>query len=103
MRLIDADAFTNVLKKEKKYMRLLMSKETALIDVLSTVIDDLEGTGLDGYKNAPTVDAIEVIRCKDCVYYNVPNGMTDWCDVWGNIAREDDFCSYAERIEDETG
>ena len=49
------------------------------------------------------IDAVEVIRCKDCVYYNVPNGMTDWCDVWGNIAREDDFCSYAERIEDETG
>jgi len=57
MRLIDADAFTNVLRKDKKYMRLLMSKETALVDVLSTVIDDLEGTGLDGYKNAPTVSA----------------------------------------------
>ena len=57
MRLIDADAFTNVLKNDKKYLRLLLLKETAPIDVLSTVIDDLEGTGLDGYKNAPTVSA----------------------------------------------
>lgn len=66
MRPIDADAFANVLRKDKKYMRLLMSKETTLIDVLSTVIDDLEGTGLDGYKNAPTVSAEpEWIPCSE--------------------------------------
>ena len=57
MRTIDANAFANVLRNDKKYMRLLMSKETAPVDVLSTVIVDLEGTGLDGYKNAPTVSA----------------------------------------------
>ena len=55
----------------------------------------------------PDVDAVEVVRCKDCKH-NVANkeydplDVTDYtdivCDYWmndGNLA--DDFCSYGER------
>lgn len=44
----------------------------------------------------PTVDAVEVVRCKDC---------TEWdeneceCSHWYGF-RENDFCSYGERKED---
>jgi len=46
--------------------------------------------------NAPTVDAVPVIRCKDCKAYN---GMK--CVRNNMIAvRADDFCSRAERKEE---
>ena len=49
--------------------------------------------------NAPTVDAVEVVRCKDCKHYNLyrlecHNG---WMNGWVGI---DGFCSYGERRTD---
>lgn len=61
--------------------------------------------------NAPTVDAVPIVRCKDCVYCKRYN------DVWYLPKRdellctlhvanyhttENDFCSWGERKEDET-
>ena len=44
----------------------------------------------------PAADVVEVVRCKDCKYYE-PNG------VCANInflsVNPNDFCSYAERTE----
>ena len=49
---------------------------------------------------APTVDAVEVVRCKDCKYY-----CNGWhCNLYLNVSHEtkpDDFCSYGERREGE--
>ena len=57
-------------------------------------------------KNAPTVDAVEVVRCKDCKYLmhsaiykkhfctNI-YGLRDIC------ISKNDFCSYGERREGE--
>lgn len=56
-RLIDADAFAVALKRisEKQgYSELYMNVD----DVLSAVIDDLQGKALYGYENCPTVEAI---------------------------------------------
>jgi len=41
------------------------------------------------------VDAVEVVRCKDCHWYDKPtcNHPTDGM----NTTAEDDFCSYGER------
>ena len=51
---------------------------------------------------APTVDAVEVVRCKDCKYWQDNNGgyPNDECR-WGNgeTPDPDDFCSYGERKE----
>ena len=51
--------------------------------------------------NAPTVDAVEVVRCKDCKHYWLPQGFCthDRHDhqtsaVW---QEDDDFCSYGEK------
>jgi hypothetical protein len=57
---------------------------------------------------APTVDAVEVVRCKDCKHYrNHPNGLcylhTEPFDnkqgYKGDAVcvEQDDFCSYGER------
>lgn len=55
-------------------------------------------------QNAPTVDAVEVVRCKDCKnrYYNHFQGefcCEAWADGYDTIVCEDGFCSYGERKE----
>ena len=50
----------------------------------------------------PTVDAVEVVRCKDCKHL----GFKGLCDSVCNrkmvgIVKPDDFCSYGERREGE--
>ena len=63
-------------------------------------------------KDAPTVDAVEVVRCKDCKHWHEETG---WCDHHSNFIdekceachpwesndwkmfNENDFCSDGER------
>ena len=52
----------------------------------------------------PTVEAVEVVRCRDCVHYNFgvclkiySDGAVNQC-AW-QARNEDDFCSYGERKE----
>ena len=45
------------------------------------------------------VDAVEVVRCKDCKKGHpelAPNGGV-WCAKWNHIFCDDGFCSYGER------
>ena len=62
---------------------------------------------LDTISEAPTVDAVEVVRCKDCCHYRK---ATDWdgesyyaCHKRAAVLimqmNKDDFCSYGERKE----
>lgn len=56
----------------------------------------------------PIVDAVPVVRCKDCKHYrNHPNGLCfAWTEPYDNgrgykgeahCVEPDDFCSYGER------
>ena len=47
------------------------------------------------------VDAVEVVRCGDCIHM-VRIGNAYYCKVWGgyNGCGIDGFCSYGERRED---
>lgn len=89
MRLIDAYA---LIKEFEGYM--LDPKE--LRDAICTIND------------APTVDAVPVVRCKDCKYYREDG---DCWHEWDNDGRiyyqsvinepnPDDYCSWAERKEE---
>ena len=47
-------------------------------------------------KKTPTVDAVEVVRCKDCKH----NPKEEWfgCPMVSSHKRgDDDYCSYGER------
>ena len=49
----------------------------------------------------PTVDAVSVVRCKDCEYYS--KGMPDEptiCELTMCGANDEGFCAWAERRED---
>lgn len=56
--------------------------------------------------DCPSIDAVPVVRCKDCKYYEVDTGHTNgvMCLKHGHkwtIPKPDDFCSYAkEKIYD---
>ena len=48
----------------------------------------------------PTVDAVEVVRCKDCKHYElIPMGGRPMCTKFLGLTlpKEEDFCSYGER------
>ena len=50
--------------------------------------------------NAPTIDAVPVVRCQDCQHFNAPSyprNTCGTCNVWDEYAKPDDYCSYAER------
>jgi len=53
----------------------------------------------------PGVDAVEVVRCKDCIHAFVRYGENEcYCghpDGLNDRLRPDDFCSYGERREGE--
>lgn len=47
----------------------------------------------------PAVDAVEVVRCKDCKYYHTHSQIPGMC-YYGTEMRhmhDDDFCSKGER------
>ena len=86
MRLIDADALRDKLQEE--------------IDKAIPPFDDVIGSIRCGVRLArnivedePTVDAVPVIRCKDCMYWR---GNGKYCE-YDMSGLEDDYCSWAER------
>ena len=65
---------------------------------------DLVGAMVD---EIPAVDAVEVVRCKDCVNMGkrppLPKGYREdcgWCMLHGRVALPEDYCSNGERMED---
>lgn len=78
MRLIDAD---DVLRKMESTMDM---QDLYLPIHFKEVIDEV-----------PTVDAVEVVRCKDCKLFV---SDMEWCEADDEHRAEPDaFCSWAER------
>ena len=58
-------------------------------------------------ETAQTIDAVEVVRCRDCKYYYDYGVNRDYCchrskcrkQVFDFKFKADDFCSYGERKE----
>ena len=48
---------------------------------------------------APTVDAVEVVRCRDCKYLMFSDCYGECSKGYLGIVRPDDFCSRGERKE----
>ena len=96
MRLIDADAYSAEMKQRQEACKEWLS---GLAD--SELQNQAIGT-LNAFVEAkltidsmPTVDAVPVIRCKDCKWY-YRGGAT--CMFWdgANSMCGDDYCSRAE-------
>ena len=83
MRLIDTDALIALIKKR--------IKNSMIIGWICSIIRD-----------APTIDAVPVVRCKDCKWFADNNGG-EWYGCYmfhvvritpEDAPKPDDFCSY---------
>lgn len=83
MRLIDYE------KARKDVLNILRGKVTTVTAVLvSTAM------------KASTVDAVEVVRCKDCKHRKEKICFNPCYGMWVGVELKDnDFCSYGERKE----
>lgn len=75
-------------EKLKDDIAVLLERNDKLIDEwLANCIDDV-------INEQPTVDAVEVIRCKDCKYKQ--GSACEYSAVW---VRPNGFCQWGERKE----
>lgn len=89
----------------------LISRQ-AILDML----EDINNHIIDGYgykhdwcvewvKGLPSIDAVQVIRCKDCEYWDTswkPTRAKEgeyWCSAHDIYMGAEDYCSMAERKE----
>lgn len=75
-RLIDADVFV---------------ENIASIADLRTLSTKAIGEALD---KTPTVDAVPVVLCKDCIRYLQQDEVWGRCTITPYLLRKKDFCSY---------
>lgn len=89
----------------------LLRNIEADIDISVTGVRNMESVKcclqniLDDVKESPVVDAVEVIRCKDCKHSEPWYADKCRCFMWsesGIDVYEDGYCNYAERKEHET-
>ena len=99
--LIDANAFLAYIEKQYCKPCKANGQDYHEIRCRACWVDDMQ-CELDGI---PTVDAVEVIRCRDCQWY-APNHDGSWIGCAFDTRnpddepKPDDFCSYGERRND---
>ena len=87
-----------------------MANEKRLIDA-NALIEEANAEGAYGYvdafqiANASTVDAVEVVRCRDCKHWHKETLFCDYT-LYGEAQERvnwyaNDFCSYGERKDNE--
>lgn len=90
MRLIDADALTE----------LIATNVYPLCDAFNSRDYGMFWTG--GIEKAinemPTIDAVEVVRCKDCKYRYMSD-LKVWECTFGLMIIPNGFCNYGEEAE----
>ena len=72
----------------------------ALIDTLDTSDEDIVFKAI--LEDAPTIDAVPVVRCRDCKFAHMTyGGECKYCDVWESeeslYLDGDFFCAFGER------
>lgn len=88
MRLIDADTLLPMMKYATTDSEIGVFPIKIGFNTITKVIDDV-----------PTVDAVPVIRCKDCKFWG-EDGYRNGCKYATCIMMEYDYCSMAERKEE---
>lgn len=87
MRLIDADALRKDVEKDRDASDMPKMWYQGVEYAINHII------------HAPTVDAVEVVRCKDCKWYENDGYHTN-CQIMRFCVEAEDYCSRGERRED---
>ena len=82
MRLIDADAL------ERSFRDVMAPDVPTYLNVITGMI-----------KAMPTVGVEQVVRCKNCRYYDDFGNGLGWCEYSGleHGSRDDLYCAFGER------
>lgn len=89
MRLIDAEELNRLFNEQ-------IEQGVGVIGAFDAFYDALQDT--------PTVDAVPVVRCKECKWF-ADNNDGDWFGCWlfqaiqiipEDTPKPDDYCSYGE-------
>lgn len=94
MRLIDADQMA--VDESEAYM----SAQVQITDDLKWLVNFAAHSKIQRLiADTPTVDAVPVVRCKDCIYTRKLYGrlVCKYGTCSGCILREDFFCANGER------
>lgn len=109
MRLIDADAFENYvydewIKNEISngdwiQFREWLKDQDSIVE-FDGKINEVIVKGEKYYK--PTIDAVPVVRCRECKYmtehYDTDGNSPYWtCSEWDSGTDYDGYCHYGER------
>ena len=86
MRLIDADE----LKKHIMYT-------ASLGGWLGETIEEIKKLAIKYIDLVPTIDAVEVVRCKDCIEAESEPYSRLLCKASGRLVDNDDYCSWGRR------
>jgi hypothetical protein len=107
--LIDRAALSKLFEERFLYLKGASEKPLSGGHVL---IDREIQTGaiiakefLDHVRKAPAVDAVPVVRCKDCNHWEEIKHGYGWCCASTPnhaLTKDDDYCSYGERRTDAT-
>ena len=66
-------------------------------------IDDYANMILAALEMLPTIDAVPVVRCKDCKHWGIHKRLNvPWCFEMHIDKSEDGYCDSGERREDAT-
>ena len=100
MRLIDADA----LRKSMFSYYPCVNEHSVKHNYSGDTLMDYEVADLidDCIDNATTIDAVPVVRCRDCKHCEFKEFKNAVCWRRNNLVATEDFCSYGEKREGET-
>ena len=91
-RYVDADRFKDILERASEKMHLICGIKGVDIGAVIKAVDML-----------PTADVVEVVRCRDCIFFEVSKTTNRaYCD-WHREHFEtcpNDYCSRGERREE---
>lgn len=85
------------LKEEIEYLRITITGLRAGKGVLTEFAYQYRNSILKAIDEQATVDAVAVVRCKDCKCNSGEQGNYVECNYWLDIVKPNGFCSYGER------
>ena len=87
-RLIDAGAYRKILAEYADCEH-------------NPYLEQAFAVAIEKLRDMPTIDAVEVVRCKDCIFYHKRLGIGfGKCSKTSIYPYAEDFCSYGERRTD---
>ncbi len=91
MRLIDAG---KAIEQINKWLN-----QTGAIPLYTSYHFEL----LSCIENCPTIDAVSVVRCKDCKHYNTIGRLKGfgWCESMNRDAFDDFYCANGKQLKRE--